>query len=509
MTAQTTLRNFRNDAGFPSLIMIGLCLIGSFIIQTEVMAQPAPAPAKPNIIFIMADDLGWGDVGFNGQKEVKTPRLDQLAKQGMVFNQFYSGCTVCAPSRATFLTGMHTGHVWQRFNGQVQFREDPLDRTVASMLKQAGYQTAMIGKSGLACNSDDLSLPNRKGFDHFFGFLSHGAAHRHYPQTLIRNGIEVSYPNNHGKQGDQNSGELFIDDTLKWLNASAPIGPFFLHLSLQQPHADLAAPDEFVKPYLGKFKETPFADGQHYRANENPVATFAGMVTQLDHGVGRVIDKLQELGVAENTLVIFTSDNGPHQEGGKNPRTLNSSGPFRGNKRDLYEGGIRVPTVAWWPGTIHAGVRTDHVAAFWDFPATAVELASLPAMAKTDGISFASTLLGRPGQVVHEFLYWEFHEQGGKQAVLMEDWKGVRLNLQNPDQTRFELYNLKKDPAESQEISTSHPDVVKTIIAIMDREHEPTELVTLKKGVLKKEGQPGNEKANPKKGSREKSETQK
>jgi arylsulfatase A-like enzyme len=499
-----SIRTIRNQIGnrsaFLPFMMVGLWLTGSFITQTHVLAQPAPHQAKPNIIFIMADDLGWGDVGFNGQKEIKTPHLDRLASEGMVFDQFYSGCTVCAPSRAAFLTGMHTGHVWQRFNGQIQFREDPLDRTIASILRDGGYQTAMIGKSGLACNSDDAGLPNRKGFDHFFGFLGHGAAHRHFPSSLVRNGQEVRFPKNHDKNGEQISGDLFVEETLTWLDAASSKGPFFLHLSLQQPHADLVAPEEFVEPYVGKFSETPFPDGQHYRANAHPVATYAGMVTHLDHSVGRVIEKLQELGIAENTLVMFTSDNGPHREGGMNPATLKSSGPFRGHKRDLYEGGIRVPTLAWWPGKIKSGGRTDHVAAFWDFPATAVELAGLEPLLKTDGISFAPTLLGNPGQAAHDFLYWEFHEQGGKQAVRMGQWKGIRLNLQQPAKTSFELYNLSDDPAEQRDVSATHADVVEKILSIMVREHEPTDRVSLQKGVLQKNvkpAQPGGKKKNP------------
>jgi arylsulfatase A len=452
-----------------------------------IQAEESPDSAgQPNLIFILADDLGWGDTGFNGQVNIKTPRLDQLAREGLVFEQFYAGSTVCAPSRATFLTGHHTGNVWQRFNGRIQFREDPFDITIATRLKQAGYRTAMIGKSGLACNSDDPGLPNRKGFDYFFGYLAHEAAHRYFPQSLVRNGEIVHYPNNQGRMGEQYSGDLILADTLQWLDRHAQQAPFFLHLSLQQPHADLVAPEEFVAPYRGQFQDRPFVPpgpNQGYRQVDQPAATYAGMVSYLDHSIGQVIDKLRDLGIAENTLVIFSSDNGGHGEGGANPKYHNSNAPFRGLKRDLYEGGIRVPAVAWWSGTVPAGQRTDLQAAFWDLPATFAELAGLPPLENTDGISFVPTLTGRGGQQKHQFLYWEFHEQMGKQGVRMGDWKGIRLKLQKPQETRFELYDLSSDPAEQINLADQHPEVVFRIIEIMEREHSPHERVSLRTGV--------------------------
>jgi len=440
--------------------------------------------AGPNIVLILADDLGYGDVGFNGQPDVATPHLDRIASQGLVFNRFYAGSTVCAPARATLLTGNHTGRVWQRFNGTIQFREDPLDLTIASRLQQAGYRTAMIGKSGLACNSQDAGLPNRKGFEHFFGFLAHVDAHRQYPRTLVRNGDQVHYPQNQGKEGEVLANDVFVDEACQWLERQRAGQPFFLHLAFTQPHADLAAPKEFVRPYVGRFPETPFPEGQHYRATPHPTATYAGMVTHLDHCVGRVIERLQELGLAENTLVLFTSDNGPHGEGGKDPLALNSSGSLRGYKRDLYEGGLRVPTVAWWPGTIGPQQRTDHVSAFWDFPPTALELAGAAIPQDMDGLSLVPTLLGRGQQPQHEYLYWEFHEQGGKQAVLQGRWKGIRLNVQRPQQTRFELYDLEADPREENDLAQTHPEIVARLQAFMEAAHRPTPRVTLRQGVL-------------------------
>ncbi|WP_197528641.1 arylsulfatase [Aeoliella mucimassa] len=364
------------------------CLL-VLLLSVGAVSRAADSPTKPNIIFILADDLGYGDLSCLGQQHFQTKHIDQLVAEGMLLTDHYAGCTVCAPSRACLLSGKHTGHVYQRFNGQVQFREDPQDLTIARILGEAGYHTAMIGKSGLSCNSDDGSLPNRKGFDHFFGYVSHGGAHRYYPKSLWRDGTLVEYPNNHGKEGDQYSGDLFLSDALDYLDTHAS-EPFFLHLSLQQPHADLNVPTQWKEPFLGKFDEVPYK-GDHYRSEPNPKATFAGMVTYLDHSVGQIVAKLNELGIAENTLVIFSSDNGAMSEGGWNRDYFNGSGQYRGGKRDLYEGGIRVPTVAWWPGTIAPVSKSDHMSAFWDFLPTACELAGVDSPDDIDGISFAPT----------------------------------------------------------------------------------------------------------------------
>ncbi|QDU53946.1 arylsulfatase [Aeoliella mucimassa] len=432
---------------------------------------------QPNIIFILADDLGYGDLGCYGQKNFATPRIDQLANEGLRFTQHYAGCTVCFPSRSVLLTGQHMGHVLCRANGDYQFPEDPQEITIASRLKQAGYHTAMIGKSGLSCRSDDPSLPNRKGFDHFFGYLSHGAAHRYYPEHLYRNGEQVDYPGNHGKEGDTYSGDLFLADALRYLDERAEAGgPFFLHLSLQQPHADLQVTQKYREQFIGQFDEQP-AKGGGYRDEAHPKSTFAGMVTYLDTTVGQVIDKLHQTGMAENTLVIFSSDNGAMSEGGWSAEYFTSSGPLRGGKRDMYEGGLRVPTIAYWPGTITAGTESDHQSAFYDFAATACELAGIAPPANTDGISYVPTLTGAGSQPTHEYLYWEFYEQGGKQAVRYGDWKGVRLNVNKNRNAPIELYNLADDLGEQHDIAANHPEVVKKIAAIMDEAHEPSPLI--------------------------------
>ena len=459
-------------------------IISRIILSTlfVLLLCPSTWANKPNVIFILADDLGYADLSCYGQESFETPRIDQMAREGMKFTQHYAGSTVCAPSRACLLTGQHTGHVYQRANKKnLSFRQDPKDGCIAKSLKEAGYHTAMIGKSGLSCSTDNLDLPAQKGFDYFFGFVSHGAAHRYYPETLYRNGEAVNYPGNHGKEGISYTGDLFLDDAIGYIERVAKTDkPFFLHLALQQPHLDLQVPTEWREPFLGKFKEKPIGSAKsHFRREENPKATFAGMITHLDMSVGKVLDLLQELGIAENTLVIFASDNGAVTTGGWTYKNFNSSGELRGCKRDLYEGGVRVPMIAWQPGSIQPGTTSDHVSTFWDFAPTVCELVGIAAPDKTDGISYLPTLYGRSGQAEHDNLYWEFYEQGGKQAVRMGDWKGVRLKILK-GKTKFELYDLSNDLGEKNDIADQHPEIVAKIKAIMDQEHVPTKLFKMK-----------------------------
>ena len=432
--------------------------------------------SRPNLIFILADDMGYGDLSILGQKNFRTPNLDKMAQEGMILTDHYAGSAVCAPSRATLLTGQHTGHVYQRGNGDIEFRPDPQDVTIATRLKSAGYRTAMIGKSGLACHSDNALLPHKKGFDHFFGYLDHRAAHRFYPPTLVRNGRIVEYPHNNGHTGEVYSGDLFLDETLNYLDEHGRSKqPFFLHFALQQPHADLSAPEEFRQPYINQFQEQPRGVGG-YRPQSHPAATYAAMITYVDHTVRRVLQKLRELGIEKNTLVIFTSDNGSYSEGGYHYSMHNSNGAFRGGKRDLYDGGIRVPTIAWWPGTIQAGLRSDHISAFWDFAPTALDLAGLPIPEEMDGISYLPTLLGQADrQKQHTYLYWEFYEQGGKQAVRYGRWKGIRLNVRQNRRRPIELYDIVNDPGETTNLAERHPDIVRQIAAFMQEAHTPAE----------------------------------
>jgi arylsulfatase A-like enzyme len=449
-------------------------LCGAIWLLLACVAWSAEAP-KTNVIFILADDLGYGDLSCYGQKRFTTPRLDQMAAEGLRFTQHYAGCTVCAPSRACLLSGQHTGHVHQRINGSIKFRPDPQDICVSSLLKQVGYHTAMIGKSGLSCNSSDGGLPNRKGFDYFFGFTSHAAAHRYYPPFLWRNGAKQEYPGNHGKEGDQYTGDLFRDDVLKFLDEhhrERPGEPFFLHVALQQPHLDLSVPEQWKAPFRGKFNEAPVRDG-HFRGEAEPIATFAGMIAHLDHTVGQIIDKLKKQGIAERTLVLFSSDNGAADAEGWSARNLHSSGPLRGAKRDMYEGGIRVPLIAWQPGTVRAGTTTEHVSAFWDFAPTVCDLAGCDPPPATDGISYLPTLHNSGTQAKHEYLYWEFYEQGGKQAVRWGDWKGVRLQVLSGAPRPIKLYNLADDPGEKRNVAAKHPEVVQQIAQFMREAHVP------------------------------------
>jgi arylsulfatase A-like enzyme len=449
--------------------------------QTETEPVHSMVGSRPNIIFILADDLGSGDISALGQKNFQTPNLDRMLAEGLFLSQHYSGSTVCAPSRAALMTGNHTGRLWQRGNfiigpprQEIQFREDPLDLTIATRLQAAGYHTALIGKSPVSCNGTDLALPNKKGFDHFFGFVSHRAAHRHYPDELIRNGEVVHYPSNQGYTGELYAGDLFLDESLRYLEGREDAGaPFFLHLAISQPHADLSVPAEFEAPFIGRFDEQPIDSG-NYVAAPHPKATYAAMVTYIDHTVRRILQKLRELGIEEDTLVIFSSDNGSFDEGGYHYSMLDSNAPFRGGKRDLYEGAIRVPTIAWWPGTIAPGSRSDHISAFWDFPATALELAGLERPESMDGISYLPSLLGQETlQESHRYLYWEFHARGGRQALRYDDWKGVRLGFFDDPNSPLELYNLREDPAESTDLAAEYPAIVEKIDALMREAHTP------------------------------------
>jgi arylsulfatase A len=456
-----------------TLLRMALAGLAAALTIPSAAAQNASTPApRPNIVFILADDLGYGDLSCYGQSNFTTPRIDQMAREGLMFTQHYAGSTVCAPSRACLLSGQHTGHVHQRVNGQIAFRPDPQDIAIARLLKDAGYHTAMIGKSGLSGRTPNLRHPNDKGFDHFFGFVSHGEAHRHYPETLIRNGELVRYPANHGMDGEQYASDLFLDETLAYLDARAVRRgqPFFLHLSFTQPHADLAAPAKWRDPYLDRFEDAPFP-GDSYRAESHPKATFAGMVSCLDDAVGQVLDRLKKLGFDENTVVFFASDNGAMSEGGWSRENFRSSGPLRGGKRDMYEGGIRVPMIARWPGHITPGV-SDHISAFWDFVPSACQLAGITPPADTDGISYVPTLLGHADeQQAHDFLYWEFNEQGGKQAVREGRWKAIRLNALDPNAATIELYDLESDLGEGHDVARDHADVVARLSQRMQEAH--------------------------------------
>jgi arylsulfatase A-like enzyme len=432
-------------------------------------SAPKGAAGLPNILLIQADDLGYGDLGAYGQARFATPALDRLAREGIRFTAYYAGSTVCAPSRATLMTGLHTGHAWVRGNGGPPEGDVPLrpeDVTLPEVLKEAGYRTAMIGKWGLGAPGT-TGAPERQGFDLAFGFLDQRHAHRQFTDHLWRNGARVAAD----VQRDY-ANDLFTAEAAAFIARDDP-RPFFLYLNYAVPHAELRVPEDSLAAFRGRFPERPFANPEAdekltgagpdvpslgYRSQDAPHAAFAAMIARMDRDIGRLSELLRERGLAERTLVLFTSDNGPHREGGGDPDFFRSAGGLRGIKRDLYEGGIRVPMIARWPGTIPAGRVSDHVWAHWDLLPTLAEVAGARAPAGLDGRSMRLALRGerQPG---HEFLYWEFHERGFQQAVRSGRWKAVRLSARGP----LELYDLDADPGESRDLAPTHPEAVARI----------------------------------------------
>jgi arylsulfatase A-like enzyme len=437
------------------------------VISSSNAAEPTPAGAAriahPNIIFILADDLGYGDLGCYGQKQIQTPSIDRLAADGMRFTQCYAGCTVCAPSRCCLMTGMHTGHAWVRGNQRIPLR--PEDVTVAQVLKSAGYATALVGKWGLG-EPDTTGIPNRKGFDEFFGYLNQRHAHNSWPEYLWKNEQKYPLAGNVEKKGIssqcvQFSNDLFTREALSFIDRHSK-GPFFLYLAYTVPHANdergAAESNGIEVP-----SDAPYSDRPWPATEKN----FAAMITRMDGDIAHIMKRLRELGIDDNTIVFFSSDNGPHKEGGQDPTFFKSGGPLRGIKRDMYEGGIRVPMIVRWPGHVKSGAVSDQVWGFWDFLPTAAELAGAKAPPKIDGLSMAPTLIGEKAvghsQQDHKFLYWEFHEGGFKQAVRMGNWKAVRLAPDKP----LQLYNLKDDIGETHNVAAEHPDVVAKIEAYL------------------------------------------
>lgn len=448
------------------------------------------AQKRPNIVFILADDLGYGDLGVYGQQYIHTPHLDRLAAEGMRFTQFYAGTTVCAPSRSSLLTGQHTGHTYIRGNKEIQPEgQEPLAdsvQTFAQLLQQAGYVTGAFGKWGLGMvgTSGD---PNHKGFDEFFGYNCQRQSHRYYPTHLWHNSEKIILDGNDLSQQVHYAPSLIQQKTLAFIENHKD-SSFFLFIPTVLPHAELQGPeDEYYRQYEHAFDETPHHGSDYgpgatvagYASVDKPRATFAAMVSRMDAYVGQVLDKLDELGLTDNTLVIFSSDNGPHQEGGADPEFFNSAGGLRGVKRDLYEGGIRTPLIAHWPNHIAAGSVSDHIGAFWDIMPTLVELTGAPRPHYTDGISLLPTLLGQGDQQQHGYLYWEFHEGGGRQAVRMGNWKGVRLNVKEAPDGPIALYDLQADPAETTDVAAARPEIAKQLAERMEKAHHESAVFPL------------------------------
>jgi len=428
-------------------------------------AQGAQRP--PNIVLIAADDLGYGDLGCYGQDSgLKTPRIDALAGQGTRFTQAYAGSTVCAPSRCCLMTGKHTGHCRVRGNARPEVSVLPREETLAETLRRAGYRTGMFGKWGLGGPGQPGGLPNGQGFDEFFGYLDQLHAHDFYPRHLWRNRREIFLDGNRGGRREAYSHDLIAEEALGFLRRNRE-NPFFLYLPFTIPHANnergRTTGDGMEVPDYGSFADRDWP---------RPEKGFAAMIERLDRDVGRVLDLLAELGLEENTLVVFTSDNGPHREGGHDPEFFGSRGPLRGIKRDLYEGGIRVPAIARWPGRIPAGAESDQVWAFWDLQPTLAEAAGVEPPPGIDGLSMLSPFQGRP-QSGHESLYWEFHERGFDQAVRFGDWKAVRRGGRSAP---VELFDLASDVGETHNLAGEHPAQVSRARKLMERAHTPSEL---------------------------------
>ncbi|TLX76475.1 arylsulfatase [Labilibacter sediminis] len=422
---------------------------------------------KPNIIYILADDLGYGDLGYNGQKKIHTPNIDQLANEGMVFTNHYAGSAVCGPSRASLMTGLHTGHGiirenprWTASGKPATFDENTI--TVADELKKAGYTTGVIGKWGLAelCGK---GVPNKQGFDYFYGFNRHRTAHHYYADSVYENQTQIRIEGNNvlEKKGKYIH-NLFTEKAVDFINTNKD-EKFFLYLAYTLPHYELTIPDEYKSQY--KDLDWPLREMKpgHYLHDENGHVTYASMVSKLDSDVGLINQLLKDLGIEENTIVIFTSDNG-HEYDNIKAEFFNSNGEFKGKKRDLYEGGIHSPFVMKWPQKITPGSVNHHISAFWDFYPTACEIAGVRPSGKIDGISFLPSVIGdNENQKTHEYLYWEFNEKRGPvQAIRQNEWKAVRYKGKN-----MELYNLNEDSGEENNLAEKYPDKVKEFEILM------------------------------------------
>ena len=417
----------------------------------------AAAKRKPNIVYILADDLGYGDLGCYGQDKIKTPVIDRLAAEGMRFTDHYSGSTVCAPSRCVLMTGLHSGHA--RIRGNSTQAIEPDDLTVAEILKREGYATGGFGKWSLG-EADTTGAPNKQGFDYFFGYLNQSEAHFYYPEFMDRNQERYPIPENRDGKRAVYSHDLLTKEALDFLRRSKD-DPFFLYVPYTIPHAEVLVPEDSLAQYKGKWPEKPYP-GAHYAGQPTPRAARAAMITRMDRDVGRILALIEELGLDDNTLVIFTSDNGPITAGGQDPEFFNSAGPLRGLKFGLYEGGIRVPMIARWPGKIQAGSESDLPSAFWDMLPTFAELAGAPAPDGIDGLSILPTLLGREKkQKKHDYLYWEHKAE---QALRMGDYKAHRKDPKSP----IEIYNLAQDIGETKDLSKTNRDKVKQLYKILD-----------------------------------------
>jgi arylsulfatase len=500
-------------------------LIGILLLLTSCIRKDKK-PLKSNIVFILADDLGYGELGCYGQKLIETPNIDNLATQGMKFTQFYSGAPVCAPARCVLMTGKHLGHAFIRGNDEWRERgevwnfakavEDPgLEGqrpipdsvvTVAELLQDAGYTTGCIGKWGLGAPFTE-GAPNAQGFDFFYGYNCQRQAHTYFPKHLWQNEEKIWLSNDLVVPGtkmepgadsldersyakyalDEYAPDLMFAATMDFLEKNHK-APFFLYFATPIPHVPLQAPDSLVQYYRRIFgDETPYLGERGYFPTRYPRATYAAMVTYMDMQVGQIIKKLKTLGVYDNTIIFFSSDNGPSYAGGADSEFFDSAAPFRSDrgrgKGSVYEGGIRVPFIVQWPGKVPGSTESDFKGCFYDMMPTLCDLAGIDLMEDTDGLSIVPTLMNRGMQAAHEFLYWEFPASGGLQAVRMGNWKAVRRNMFDGN-LDIELYDLSMDLVESRDLSADHPEVVENIERIMKEQHQASVVDRFKFEVL-------------------------
>lgn len=488
-----------------------------FACDSNLQAQNNEHKTKlPNIIYILADDLGYSEIGAYGQGKIETPNLDLLAKNGIKFTQHYSGSPVCAPARYNLLTGKHSGHSYIRGNdewaerGNVwDYKSVVKDSTLEGqrplpegtilfpmLLKKEGYRTGIVGKWGLGAPNTE-SIPTKMGFDFFYGYNDQRQSHTYYPVHLYKNESKVHLDNDtipptlkldkgadpyDPKSYEKFSSRVYSPDLMfgavsDFVSANKD-KPFFLYWATPLPHVSLQAPQKWVDYYVKKFgDEAPYTGNKDYLPTRYPHATYAAMISYLDENIGKLVAQLKEEGVYENTLIVFTSDNGPTFNGGTDSPWFSSANPFRSEegygKGYLYEGGIRIPMIAAWPGHIKPGSESAHISAHYDVMATLADITGFEKPEKTDGISFLPTLLGQKNkQKEHEFLFWEYPEYGGQVAIRMGDWKVLRRNLKNKQTPTLELYNLKNDPTESTNLLKSHPEIIKRAAEIFKREHE-------------------------------------
>lgn len=465
-------------------------VLGSLLVRAQ-------KPSKPNIVFIYADDLGYAELGCYGQTKIRTPNIDRIAREGIRFTNYYTSTPVCAPSRCQLLTGTHAGHSYIRGNFELGGFPDSTERgqmplpantrTIGTLLQKEGYKTACIGKWGLGMGNS-TGNPNQQGFDYFYGYYDQKQAHNYYPTHLWENGKWDTLRNPvidvHRKldpktatpadfayyKGTDYAIDKMTEKAQKFIRDNQR-NPFFLYLPFTIPHASLQAPDAEVQQYVGQFEEKPYYGGKNYASTPYPRSTYAAMITYMDKKVGEVMALLKELGLDENTLVVFTSDNGTTFNGGVDPNFFNSVGGLRGLKMDVYEGGVRMPMVARWPGKIKPGRTTDHVGIHYDVLATLLETAGGKPV-ESDGISFLPTLLGKEKQQTkHEYVYWEYPEKGGQLAIRLGKWKAVKVDIRKNPAARWQLYDLENDRSETTDLAAANPALIARFDAIVKKEH--------------------------------------